>query len=76
MAKKTEAAPASVDPKWQAEDDARSLTRAQEVRCDCKRHKAACNHLKKQAKDAKGALSLEQKVAKGLKEVFSDSEES
>lgn len=59
---------------YEAEDDARTLTRAQEVRGNAKRHAAACKCLKKNCKDTKGALSMEQKAADGLKEVFGKSE--
>jgi hypothetical protein len=43
-------------PDYQAEDDARTLTRAEEVRGDKSRHRAAKGHLKKQHRAIKAAL--------------------
>lgn len=65
---------------YQAQDDARTLTRAQEVAADKPRHKKAVKHLAKQAKSAgdahaaakqqlKGA-AMHQKVKSGLKKAF------
>ena len=49
MAKKKPAAPEitspTADPKWQAENDARDLMRAEEIKSDKKRHEAAIKHL-------------------------------
>jgi hypothetical protein len=43
--------PIEADKSWQAEDDARTLLRAEEIKKDAKRLNAAKAHLKKQ-KDA------------------------
>jgi hypothetical protein len=79
MAKKAKACcaqPSSMmDDKYQAEDDARTLTRAQEVRQDAKRHKRAMEHLNKQATTNKQAADLEKKVSKALKTAFTEEEE-
>jgi len=72
MAKKKHDGPAqsTVDKNYQAEDDARTLTRAQEVRGDSKRHTCAMECLKKQNYAAKCALDMEAKVKKGLAAAF------
>jgi hypothetical protein len=56
----------SMDKDYQADDDARTLTRAEEVRQDGKRHTAACKKLKEQARVAE----MEAKVKKGLASAF------
>ena len=56
---------------FQAEDDARTLMRAEEIRNDPKRLKKAKGKLEKQRKEAEDAEKrnrLEQKVAKKLKD--------
>jgi hypothetical protein len=70
MTKKSAPESPQVDEKWQAEDDGRTLTRAQEIRLDEKRHKAALGHLKKQATASSSAVDLEIKVKKGLAAAF------
>jgi hypothetical protein len=60
----------TIDKDYQAEDDARTLTRSQEIRMDGKRHTAAVGHLKKQHKAVMSAVEMEAKVKKGLKAAF------
>jgi hypothetical protein len=55
---------------YQAEDDARTLIRSQEVRMDNKRHSMALGHLKKQHEAAMSAVEMEAKAKKGLKAAF------
>jgi hypothetical protein len=55
------------DTEWEAEEDARVLSRSQEVRNDAKRYKRAMTLLQKQAATASKAVTLEQKVKQGLK---------
>lgn len=72
----TKSKPVSCDPdaEWQAEEDARTLTRSQEVRDDAKRYKKACAKLTEQAESAKAAVDLETKVKAGLNKAFGDSD--
>jgi hypothetical protein len=72
MAKKATVAYSSpkTDAEYQAEEDGRTLMRAQEIRNDPKRHKAAMACLKKDAAAASEAVSLESKVKDGLKAAF------
>jgi len=58
--------------KWEAEEDVRTLIRAQEVLNDPARRKRASTEMKKhnEATDDAQAL-LESKVSKGLKKAFS-----
>jgi hypothetical protein len=67
-------APVPVD-KWQAEDDARTIIRAQEILGDAKRKGAAVVQLKKQATAANAALAhaaAVKDVGKQLKSVFGE----
>lgn len=67
MAKKSPScACASMDKDWQADSDARTLTDAEKVRGDNKRHTAACKKLKEQARVAE----MEAKIKKGLAAAF------
>lgn len=63
-------ATANVSAPFQAEDDARALTNAQEVRIDEKRHQGAIKHLKGKAGSVQAAIKMEEKVKKGLKAAF------
>jgi hypothetical protein len=54
---------------YQAQDDAHTLMRAQEVMSDKKRHTKAKKHLDSMSKD-KAKESLHAKVAKGLQKAF------
>lgn len=56
----------SMDKDYQAESDARTLTEAEKVRGDGKRHTAACKKLKEQARVAE----MEAKIKKGLAAAF------
>ena len=67
-------AQATVDKDWEAEDDARTLSRSSEIRNDTKRYERAMKCLKKQHQAAMDAVSLEQRVKKGLKGAFSKKE--
>jgi len=55
---------------FQAEDDARHLTEAQNIRLDEKRHQAALKHMKKKAGSIQGAVDMETKVKEGLAKAF------
>lgn len=60
-----------VDKKWQAEDDARTLIRAQEILADTDRKKQAAAELKKQADAAQNAeQQLSVKTTKRLDKTF------
>jgi len=68
---------------WQAESDANTLMRAQEIRKDKNRHQAAQGHLKKQASNAQAAMEsemnrkqLEKKTGQRLKNTFGGSKKS
>jgi hypothetical protein len=63
-------ATANVPDDYQAEDDARHLTTAQEIRLDEKRHQAAMRHMKKKSGSIQATVDLEAKVKKGLKAAF------
>lgn len=51
---------------YQAQDDARTLTRAEEVRAEPKRHKAAQKHLRRQHRAIKAALKGGNPLAKAM----------
>lgn len=51
MAKEKSATAVSSDDKWQAEDDLRTLVRAEEIRKDSKRFKAATAMAKEKVKE-------------------------
>jgi hypothetical protein len=72
MAKKQALGGATADTPddFQAEDDARHLTEAQNVRLNEKRHQAALKHMKKKAGSIQAAVDLETKVKKGLAAAF------
>jgi hypothetical protein len=68
-------ATANTPDDFQAEDDARHLTEAQNIRLDEKRHQAALKHMKKKAGSIQAAVDLEAKVKKGLDAAFPKSKE-
>lgn len=70
MAKTCSGCPTSGNKDWEAESDAGTLSRSQEIRNDEKRHKAALAYLKKQSTASAEAVSLETKVKKGLAAAF------
>jgi hypothetical protein len=72
VAKKTGlgGATANVDDDFRAEEDARALTSAQEIRLDEKRHQRALKHMTKKAGSVQAAVDLENKVKKGLAAAF------
>jgi hypothetical protein len=59
----------SMDRDWEAEEDARAMTRMAEITGDSKRRSRAEKALKEQERKAKDAL-LHVKAARGLKKVF------
>lgn len=63
------AIPVATDNNWEAEQDARSLIEAAEIRGDSKRLKKAKKQLDKQVKAARRA-ALENKVQDGMKKAF------
>jgi hypothetical protein len=63
-------ATANTPDDFQAEDDARHLTTAQEIRLDEKRHQAALKHMKKKAGSVQAAVDMETKVKAGLAKAF------
>jgi hypothetical protein len=63
-------AEANVDKQFRAEEDARHLEAAAQIRGDESRHQAAMRHLKKKACGMQDAVDLEEKVKKGLAEAF------
>ena len=62
--------PANSSSHYDAEDDARHLTHAGEVRADPKRHKMALAHLRHEAEAKNKTVAMESKVKKGLSEAF------
>ena len=79
MAKKPQTlggATANVDEKFQAEEDGRALSRAQEIRLDSKRHQKALKHMAKSASDIQATVDREQKAKKGLAEAFPPDKEA
>jgi hypothetical protein len=72
MSKKTTlgGATANVPDDFQAEDDARHLTLAQEIRMNEKRHQAALKHMKQKSGSVQAAVDMEEKVKKGLAGAF------
>jgi hypothetical protein len=73
MAKKTQTlggATANTPDKFQAEDDARHLEAAAEIRGNSSRHQAALRHMKTKGKGLMSAVDLEAKVKKGLATAF------
>lgn len=71
MAKKNPT-PTAAEPKedFQAEEDARALTSAQEIRLDEKRHQCALKCMKKKSGSIQAAVDMEEKVKKGLAAAF------
>ena len=72
MAKSTKlgGATANVGGDFRAKMDAAALVRAQGIRLDDKRHKAALNHMKKKHGSIQAAVDLEAKCKKGLAAAF------
>jgi hypothetical protein len=55
----------AADRRWQAEDDFRTLTSTEEIKSDRRRLSRAKRAGKKMVKDAKKALTRQQRVASG-----------
>lgn len=67
--KRDNPSPAQMEQEWEAEEDARALTRAAEVNGSKSRKKRARKAAEKQLREAK---ERERKVAEGLKKAFPD----
>jgi hypothetical protein len=63
-------ATANVDDKFRAEEDARHLEAAAEIRGDNERHQKAMRCLVSKKKNLMQAVDMEAKVKKGLREAF------
>jgi hypothetical protein len=61
---------------FRAEEDARHLTEAQNIRLDEKRHQCALKHMKKKAGSIQGAVDMEAKVKEGLAKAFPSEKEN
>jgi hypothetical protein len=63
-------ATANTPDDFQAQDDARHLEEAANIRGDASRHQAAMRHMKKKHKGLQNAVDMETKVKKGLAAAF------